>query len=102
MSVEKLSFYVDVVVEERENYFAATTKPFAITVYGNSEEEAEEKALKAVGLLLEGYSKPLKKLGDYLSRMGVKHAIAEGGALRRHRPIVRECRREMRLEAAVG
>lgn len=49
-------FEFEVTVEQREGYFAARTKPFAITVYGNTAEEAENRAVQAVELKLQGRS----------------------------------------------
>lgn len=44
---------IELEVEERgEGYFAALTKPFAITAYGKTATKAEQRALEAVELLL--------------------------------------------------
>lgn len=96
-----LSFDVDVAVEEREGYFAATTNPFAITVYSDKEDKAEKRALKAVSFLLSQHDKTPQELSDYLNRMGVKHVLSssEMEAVCRY-PVVRSCRRELRVEVS--
>ncbi len=97
-----LSFYINVRVEEREGYFAASTKPFAITVYGDTEGEAEERALEAVNLLLAKYSKSVKVMDSYLNRMDIKHTVYNEEAVERRNFITRESRQEMRLEVPAG
>lgn len=94
-----LSFSVDVRVEEREGYFAATTTPFAITTYGKTDEEAEKRALKAINLSLDRHSKSLDELSNYLNHLSVQHSVHVQGSMEFRRPIVRECRREMHIEA---
>jgi hypothetical protein len=98
-----VSFDLEINVEQRENYFAAMTNPFAITAYGDSEDEAEKRALQAVGILLKVRS---KDLSTYLNKLGVKHltedtTLPEPTSFNRPRNIVRECRREMRVEVPV-
>jgi len=95
-----LGLKVEVLTEEREGYFAASTNPFAITVYGETEDEAEKRALDAVILLLNNYLSTHKQLSDYLNRMGVKHSIVDYKINRRQ--VVRESKREIRLEAPAG
>jgi hypothetical protein len=41
---------VTVTVENRQTYFAATTNPYALTAYANSEQGAKERALEMVNL----------------------------------------------------
>ncbi len=67
-----LGFNLNVAIERRDGYFAATTKPFAITVYGDSEEEAHKRAIEAVLLLLKKYDKTQIELTEYLKCRGVE------------------------------
>lgn len=97
-----LSFDVEVKVEEREGYFAASTNPFAITAYDDTEGKAEERAVQAVTLLLGKYSSTTEELSNYLNRMGVKHTVRTEELPERRHTIVRECRRELRVEARAG
>ncbi len=97
-----LSFDLEVVVEEREDYFVASTSPFAITVYGDTAEKAEHRALKAVDLLLSKYSDNTEILGTYLNHLRVKHVLYTDEE-REYRPtIVRECKQEMRRQVEAG
>ena len=92
-----LMFDMHVRVEEREGYFAASTRPFAITAYGNSEDKAERRAVEAVLLLLKKYSKTPDDMSAYLNRMGVKHIMYPEEALGRRHAITRESTKEVRL-----
>lgn len=93
-----LKLDVEVETEQRSNCFAAKTKPFAITVYAKTEHEAEERALKAVMFLLRQYSKTSNELRDYLTQKNVKHIISHEIKLQRPYPVLRTCKKEMRLE----
>ncbi len=54
------------VVEERDGYWAARTVPFALTVYGKSAEQAEERALEAV--IFAGGDDPLAALASAIAK----------------------------------
>lgn len=47
--------FITVTTEKCGDYFAAVTKPFALTGYGDTEEMAEQRALMAVFLLASNY-----------------------------------------------
>ncbi len=96
-----LSWELGVSVEEREDCYAATTRPFSITAYGKTDEEAEERALSAIKLLLESHAETYETLVDFLNRMGIKYS-EQTEVIERRNTIVRECRREMRSEVLVG
>lgn len=101
-SKRTLSFDVTVKVEEREGYYVASTVPFALTVYGKSEDEAEKRALSAVKLLMSKYKKTHKDMSRYLNRRNVKHVISDEKTPERHWPVVRNCTQELRLEVPVA
>ena len=48
----EVGFNLEIEVKRRKGYFAATTTPFAITTYGETSDEATERASKAVLLIL--------------------------------------------------
>ena len=93
-----LSFDVEVTTEQRNGYFASRTKPFAVTVYAQTENEAEERAMQAIILLLRQHMKTRGELSDYLNQKNVKHVLHSEAALQRPSPVIRTSRREMRLE----
>jgi len=97
-----VEFDLSIKTEQCEEYYAAKTNPFAITVYGDSEEEAEERALQAVGLLLKKYSSTSNEMHDFLNHRGVKHILSIEERTGQQRPLVRECKHEMRLEVPAG
>lgn len=96
-----LKFELNVTVEEREGYFAAITKPFAITIYGTTPEEADKRVDEAIEFFLRPHSGTPKELSDYLNRMGVKHVIITEALEKRHPTILWECKRDMQVEAPV-
>ena len=57
---------MEVHVEERDGYWAATTRPFAITVYADTSQGVEERAVDAVRFRLERYSADLSTLTRHL------------------------------------
>lgn len=91
-----LAFDLRISVEGRDGYFAAITKPFAITTYGDTAERAEQRALQAVELLLNSKTDKEKAI-DFLNKRGVKHIIYGDGEPERHHPIIRERRQEIRV-----
>lgn len=97
-----LSFDVEVETEQRNGYFAARTKPFAVTVYAKTEHKAEERALGAVMLLLEQYMKTPGGLSTYFNQKNVKHVVSHEVDPQRPYPLLRTCRKEMRLEVPAG
>lgn len=98
-----LKFDMELETEERKGYFAARTKPFAITAYGDTEGAAEERAVQAVLLLVRQYVKTPSKLSDFLTNRGVKHVVHEEvKETERHPPIIRSSKREMRVEVPAG
>lgn len=104
MATKKTTIKLNMRVEtrEREGYFASTTKPFAITVYGNKESETEERAIKAVMLLLRQHGKIPHGLSDYLTRRDVKHIMyTEEEPVRTH-SVIRTCSKEMKVEVGAG
>ncbi len=98
-----LKFDMELETEEREGYFAARTKPFAITTYGDTELAAEERATQAVLFLVRQYAETPNKLVDFLTHRGVKHIVHEEvKETERHFPIVRSSKREMQVEVLAG
>ena len=99
----ELKFTLEVETEERKDYFAARTKPFAITAYGNTEGEAEERAVQAVDLLVKTHVKTLNELHNFLTHRGVKHVVQRDlGSVGYYPTVVRSSTREMGVEVPVG
>jgi len=98
-----VSFKLNVTTEEREGYFAATTDPFAITLYGKTEAEAEAKAEPVVRAMLAKYSKQPGGVSAYLNRLGVKHSVRlETVPEPTVRRPVRQCSKDVNLKVAAG
>jgi predicted RNase H-like HicB family nuclease len=98
-----LRFDLEATIEERDGYFAAFTEPFAVTVYGDTELQVEERAKEAVLLLLRRHSTRPKELSEYLGRLGIKHLLETTQMeTKQHHPIVRECKQEVRVEVPAG
>lgn len=95
-----VSFDMKVMVEDRKGYYAASTDPFFITVFGSNPEEAESRALQAVELLLGRYEKTDEDMTNYLNKRGVKHSMHTERMPQRLSPIIRRSTQEMRLEVA--
>ena len=64
---------VNVRVEAREGHSAALVEQFPITVYGDSQALAEERAVEAVMILQSGHSDTAENLGNYLTDCGMSH-----------------------------
>lgn len=71
---QSVEFELAMSVEQREAEWAATTAPFAITMYGASADEARERALQAVLALLDRHKEDLPA---YLTRRNVHHLAKE-------------------------
>lgn len=99
-----LELGVNVKVQQREGYFAARTEPFAVTAYGKTEEEAEDRAFQSVLSLLMQYVKTPQEMSDYLNKRRAKHAIYEEAEQTppRQWQIIRECKRELKMEVPAG
>lgn len=98
-----LKFDMELETEQREGYFATRAMPFAITAYGDTDEKAEQRAIQAAFLLLDQYSATPSKMSDFLNHRGVKHVIHEEvKGVRQRPPVVRSCRKEMRVEVLAG
>jgi len=98
-----LRFDIQVTVEEREGYFAAFTQPFAITTYGDTQQKAEERALRAVLLLAGRHSKTPGELSEYLNRFDIKHLLAtKKVGTKKHHPVVRESKQEVQFRVPAG
>ena len=91
------SFDLGIKVEERNGYYAAMTSPFALTAYGDTEEQAEKRAVHAVDLLLDHRAKKVGELGEYLNHRGVKFSVST--KVIRPNLVVKECRVEKNVEA---
>lgn len=74
-AAETVRFEWVVTVEERDGYFAASTEPFAVTVYGDTAEAAEERALRAVTMMLKKHTTEPGGLHQYLNKVGVMHVV---------------------------
>jgi len=92
-------FLLKVKVEQRERYFAAITTPFAITAYGQTAEESEHRAVKAVMLLLNRHPLTTEESREFLRHRKVKLIEIKEPTENNH-PVVSECSREMRLVEA--
>lgn len=80
MSTVKIGLQVSLVIEKRENHFAARLDPFTFTVYANNKEAAEQRVKKALVFFLNTYcptpSAPnINKLRKYLDAHKVKHIV---------------------------
>lgn len=71
---QSVEFELAMSVEQRDTEWAATTTPFAITMYGASADKARERALKAVLALLDRHKEDLP---TYLTRRNVLHLAKE-------------------------
>lgn len=91
------SFDLGIKVEERNGYYAAITSPFALTAYGDTEEQAEKRAVGAVDLLLDHRAKKAGELNEYLNHRGVKFSVST--KVIRTNLVVKECRVEKNVEA---
>ena len=101
MSQEKgmlLRFTLEVSVEKREDCFAAVTKPFSITAYGDTAEEAERRAFQAVDMLLAHHYKTPKQMSTYLTHRNVKHVLTAQAVRGKPPTLVRRCSQEMEME----
>ena len=80
-----LTLEVNVRVEAREGHWAAILEQFPITVYGDSEQAAEQRALDALTLLLSRHAESAATLANYLTTRGVAHVsdtqLIGGGGL---------------------
>lgn len=98
-----VSLDVEVTVEERKGYFAATCKPFAITEYAKTPSDAEKRVFKVLILLLENHAETLAELSEYLNRFNVKHVTRTGVKKEQHLPrITRECKQEIQVRIPVN
>jgi hypothetical protein len=87
-----LTLEVNVRVEAREGHWAATVEQFPVTVYGDSQQAAENRALEALTMLLGRHMESPEVLSNYLSARGVLHFIEPahlGGAVQSYRRKLR-------------
>lgn len=85
-----------VIVEHRDESFAATINPFAITVYGYTADEAEKRAWDGFSLLLRQNASTLETLKNYLDNLNIRYDVRDavaGDSYTSH--ITRECRGEI-------
>ncbi len=98
MEVKKtFSFVLEIRVEEYNGYYVATTSPFALTAYGDTENQAEKRAVDAVDLLLDRRLQKVGELDEYLNHRGVKFSVST--EVIRPNFVVKECRVEKNVEA---
>ncbi len=98
MEIKRMySFDLGIKVEERNGYYTALTSPFALTAYGDTEDQAEKRAVAAVDLLLDHRAKKVGDLSDYLTHRGVKFSVSTEAT--RPNLVVKECRVEKNIEA---
>lgn len=94
-------YTIETSITQEGDYFVAVTNPFHLTVYADTEEDAEKRANEAVDMLLERYQETPDIFTDYLNKRGVKHIVFtdKQGELR---PTVRrpkyKCIRDRELE----
>ncbi|MFC1916583.1 hypothetical protein ACFLX1_00395 [Chloroflexota bacterium] len=98
MEVKKtFTFNLEIKVEGRDGYYAAITNPFALTAYGDTEEQAEKRAVCAVDLLLDNRVQKAGELDKYLKHRNVKYSVST--EVMRPNLVVKECRVEKNVEA---
>ena len=68
-----ISFNATVFLEKREDRWAAYVEPFAMTVYGNTREEAENRLKESVEFAVQ-HSPDLR---GYLDSHGVPNCVTE-------------------------
>ena len=80
-----IHFNAQVVLQEREDYWAAHIEPFGMTAYGDTREDAERRAEEGIDFCIRN-SPDLRKYLDY---HGVPHYVAEDevGPVRRTLPV---------------
>ena len=64
---------VEALVRERFDGWAATTTPFQITMYGDTQASARDRAFAAVSELLKHQPDP----SAYMGRRGIHHEVSE-------------------------
>lgn len=102
MNRGRLTLDVNVRVEAREGHWAAAVEQFPIMVYGDSQLNAENRAMEALTLLLSHHAESSQTMSAYLTMRGVSHLIhTEVETSPRTRPnIVAQSQR--RLSVPVG
>ena len=62
---------MEIKVELRDGYYAAITNPFALTAYGDTEEQAEKRASCAVDLLFDNWVGKRRRQWQSLREQGL-------------------------------
>ena len=70
-----LTVAVNVEVQYREGYVAARISGLPILVYGDTEEDAEKRALEGMSLLLQRNMSTPDALKQYLERRGLQYTL---------------------------
>ena len=70
-----LTVTVNVEVRYREGYVAARISGLPMIVYGDSEEDAEKRALEGMVLLLQRNMSSPEALQQYLERRGLEYTL---------------------------
>jgi hypothetical protein len=98
-----LTLNVNVRVEAREGHWAAVVEQFPVTVYGDSQSKAEERAIEALALLLSHHAESAAELSKYLTMRGVAHFVESTptvpGAFRPH--VVAQSQRRVTVPVGV-
>ncbi|MDO8749893.1 MAG: hypothetical protein Q7K03_01940 [Dehalococcoidia bacterium] len=94
---KRVKLDVELQVSKRDGYWAATTNPFNITVYADSSEKAEQRAVSA---LLSTLQRHEHEMTEYLTRLGVKHIITTQGSALPKPPERRSVKCELELQYA--
>ena len=63
-------------VSPREGYWVATVESFPVITYGNTMQEAKERAIRATFMLCARHSDSEELLRAYLDKRGVSYSIA--------------------------
>lgn len=101
-SENRLTLDVNVRVEAREGHWAAAVEQFPITVYGDSQSSAENRAVEALMLLLSHHAQSGETLSTYLTARGVSHFMTATPVMgERFRPQV-VAQSQRRLTVPVG
>ena len=102
-SENRLTLDVNVRVEVREGHWAALVEQFPITVYGDSQLNAENRAIEALMLLLSQHAQSAETISTYLTARGVSHFVSAapvmGGTFRPH--IVAQSQRRVTVPVGV-
>ena len=82
----RISFTADVSLEDRGDHWAAYIEPLGMTVYGDTEDAAKDRAYQAMNFFLNNFgsgSDGIQKVRRYLDFHGVASYVTEDDAVKR-------------------